>query len=61
MAKVQYTIRLEESTFEKAKEIADKDVRSLNNLFEFFITKGIEAYSREEKERQSFLSGFMSE
>lgn len=46
MAKIQYTIRIEEETFESAKFIAEKEVRSLNNLFEYFITKGVESFYR---------------
>ena len=55
MPKTQYTIRLEDSTLERAKIIADKDVRSLNNLFEFFITKGIETYEKEESARHGSI------
>lgn len=47
MAKTQYTIRLEDKYFEKAKIIADKEVRSLNNLIEYFIAKSIDEYEKE--------------
>ena len=45
--KAQYTIRIEEKLLEKAKIIADQEVRSLNNLFEYFVHKGITEYEAE--------------
>ena len=50
MSKTQYTIRIEEATLEKARIIAEKEVRSLNNLIEFFVTKGILSYEEENGE-----------
>lgn len=47
MPKVQYTIRIEDKYFEKAKVIAEKEVRSLNNLLEFSLVKMIEDYEKE--------------
>ena len=46
MAKVQYTIRVEEAYLDDAKAIADCELRSLNNLIEYFIFKGIEEYKK---------------
>lgn len=46
MAKVQYTIRIEDPYLEDAKAIAELEIRSLNNLIEFFIAKGIEEYKK---------------
>jgi len=50
MSKAQYTIRIDEHLLEKTKIIAGKQVRSVNNQFEFFITKGIEFYEKENGE-----------
>lgn len=49
MAKVQYTIRVEPEILEDAKKVADDEMRSLNNLIEYFIAKGIEDHYRLEK------------
>lgn len=37
MAKIQTGLRLSEDVYEKLKEIADAEGRSLNNLIEFII------------------------
>ncbi len=50
MPKIQYTVRLDETILEKAKIIAEMEVRSLNNLIEFFVTKGVSAYEEEHGE-----------
>lgn len=47
MAKAATQIRLEETTFDKAKIIAEKELRSLNAQLEYFIQKGIQAYEAE--------------
>ena len=44
--KAQYTVRMDELLIEKAKHIAQKEVRSLNNLFEYYITKGITEFEK---------------
>lgn len=50
MSKTQYTIRLEDKYLEKAKIIADKEIRSLNNLIEYSIAKMIEEYESQNGE-----------
>ncbi|MDR2559827.1 MAG: hypothetical protein LBC86_09875 [Oscillospiraceae bacterium] len=50
MPKEQYTIRIDEHLLEKTKIIASKQVRSINNQFEFFVTRGIELYEKENGE-----------
>lgn len=47
MSKTQYTIRVEDIYLEKAKIIADKEVRSLNNLIEYSLVKMIEDYEKQ--------------
>lgn len=44
MAKIALQLRLEEETHSKLKEIADKELRSLNAQIEYFILKGIENF-----------------
>lgn len=44
MAKTQYTIRMEDEFLEKAKVIADKEMRSLNNQIEYFVSRAIQEY-----------------
>ncbi|MCL2693848.1 MAG: hypothetical protein FWE60_01940 [Oscillospiraceae bacterium] len=50
MPKEQYTIRIDEQLLEKTKIIAVKQLRSVNNQFEFFVAKGIEFYEKESGE-----------
>jgi len=47
MAKVVTQLRLEETTHTKLKDIADKELRSLNAQIEYFILKGIEQFEKE--------------
>lgn len=47
MAKVQYTLRIEEKIFEKLKLISDKELRSINSQFEYFLIKSIAEYENE--------------
>lgn len=47
LAKTQYTIRMEDVYLEKAKFIADKEIRSLNNLIEYFVAHSIEEYEKQ--------------
>lgn len=44
MPKVALQIRLEESTHQKLKVIADNELRSLNAQLEYFILQGIKEY-----------------
>lgn len=44
MSKVALQIRLEESTHQKLKVIADSELRSLNAQLEYFILQGIKEY-----------------
>lgn len=54
MAKVQYTLRIEESIFEKLKTVADIEKRSVNSQFEYFVEKALIEY---EKQNGSILAG----
>ena len=45
--RVQTGLRLNETTYEKAKILSAKKKRSLNNFFEYAIQKYIEAYEDE--------------
>jgi len=47
MAKVQYTVRIEDDLFDKLKKMADLERRSVNNQFEHCIAKQIEVYESE--------------
>ena len=47
MAKSVTQLRLDETAFEKTKIIAEKELRSLNAQFEYFIIKGLEKYEKE--------------
>ena len=49
MPKVQYTIRVDEKYYDEVKIIAKKEIRSINNLFEYFIIKGVEEYKKNNK------------
>ena len=49
MAKVATQIRLEESTYDRLKEIAEKELRSLNAQMEYFILQGIKAFDSAEE------------
>lgn len=44
MSKVALQIRLEETTHQKLKIIADSELRSLNAQLEYFILQGIKNY-----------------
>lgn len=46
MAKTQYTIRMEDIYLEKAKVIADHEMRSLNNQIEYFVANAIKEYEK---------------
>lgn len=44
MSKQQLTIRIEEEICEKLKFIADKEKRSINSQYEYFLEKAILDY-----------------
>ena len=44
MSKIALQIRLEETTHQKLKLIADEELRSLNAQLEYFVLKGIKEY-----------------
>lgn len=44
MPKVAMQIRLDETTHQKLKLIADKELRSLNAQLEYFLMQGIKEY-----------------
>lgn len=52
--KVQFTTRIECDLVQKAKFVADRERRSLNNTYEWLIAKGIAAYELENGEIISF-------
>ena len=54
MAKIQYTLRIDESIFEKLKVVSDAEKRSVNSQFEYFIEKSLLEY---EKQNGSILLG----
>ena len=47
MAKVSTQLRFDEVFYEKAKIIADRELRSINAQIEYFVKKGIESYEKE--------------
>ena len=46
-SKIQLQLRLDETAHAKTKVIADKEDRTLNSQFEYFIKRGIQQYERE--------------
>lgn len=46
-SKIGLQLRLDEVAHAKAKIIADKEERTLNSQFEYFIKRGIEQYESE--------------
>jgi len=47
--KYKTTFRFDDETYEKIKEIAEKENRSINNLVETWIKRNIEVYEAEHK------------
>ena len=54
-SKVTTTIRLEESDYKALQEIAEKEVRSVNNLMEYALKKYLEEYLLKKKEEDCCL------
>ena len=50
MAKVATQMRYDEILYEKAKIIAENELRPINAQIEYFIKKGVEAYEKEHGE-----------
>lgn len=50
IAKVSTQMRYDEILYEKAKIIAERELRSINAQIEYFIKKGIENYEKENGE-----------
>lgn len=48
--KVQFTTRIEYDLVQKAKAVADRERRSLNNTYEWLIAKGLASYEAENGE-----------
>jgi len=46
--KYKTTIRFEDEVYDKIKEIAEKENRSINNLVETWIKRDIAAYEKEQ-------------
>jgi hypothetical protein len=44
VSKVAYTIRIDESIYEKAKMVAEKEHRSVNNLVEYLLLLRIQEH-----------------
>jgi len=47
--KYKTTLRFDDETYEKIKEIAEKENRSINNLVETWVKRNIETYEAEHK------------
>jgi len=47
--KCQTTFRFDDETYDKLKEIAEKENRSMNNLVETWVKQSIKAYEAEHK------------
>ena len=47
MNKMSSQIRLEERLYEKVKTIAEKELRSMNAQMEYFISRAVEQYERD--------------
>lgn len=47
MAKVASQMRFDETLYQKAKYIAEKEYRSVNAQIEYFISVGIKQYEKE--------------
>ncbi|MDR2656422.1 MAG: Arc family DNA-binding protein [Oscillospiraceae bacterium] len=47
MPKSQLTLRLDDDILDKLKVIADKERRSINSQYEYFLAKAIERYEAE--------------
>ena len=47
--KYKTTFRFDDETYEKIKEIAEKENRSMNNLVETWVKQNIKAYEAEHK------------
>lgn len=50
MSKIAFQLRIDENTHNKAKYISEKELRSINSQYEYFILKGIEAFEKEHGE-----------
>jgi hypothetical protein len=61
MAKIQYTVRMEESLFQKLRAIADTERRSFNNQVEYAIAQYVEAYGHENAISKAILEGLSQE
>jgi hypothetical protein len=46
-SKIALQLRLDETAHKKLKLISEKELRSLNAQFEYFIIKGIEEYEKQ--------------
>lgn len=42
--KIAYTMRIDEDIYEKAKLVAESELRSVNNLIEFLLLKRIQEF-----------------
>ena len=59
-SKVQTGLRIKEQLYEKARALAVREQRSLNNLVEYALQKYIDEYEREHGEiplPEDFISG----
>jgi len=50
--KIAYTIRIDEEIYEKAKIVAESELRSVNNLIEYLLLKKIKEFEAETKANQ---------
>lgn len=48
--KIALQLRLDEKLHQKVKEIADKELRSINAQLEYFILKGIKDFEASQKD-----------
>jgi len=50
IGKTTTQLRIDTLTYEKARYISIKELRSMNNQLEYFVKKGVEAYEQEHGE-----------
>lgn len=46
MSKIQFTLRVDETLSKKLKAIAEKEMRSLNSQYEYFLSQCVADYEK---------------
>ena len=54
-SKIAYTMRIDEDIYEKAKIVAESELRSVNNLIEFLLLKRIQEFESQHPTQQKPL------